>query len=449
MNVYNQKNTNNNIKNINSSQTKEKNKNNFAVLSNLEGNKNRFYSENQRNLTKFNSQKKIRKKEMTSKNKTNNDNKSNAILIDNNILKNYSNLIAKTSKCARNSRTSKNSEKSHHLSKPQLEIEINNINSTKVSKNMSKITGNKKYKKNISEHDLINNLLTSFANYNLPKSTNNTKINFSSKKKLSYDTNKNKNKTKIKRDNTFDSKMKQNKSNKNISKTRLPSDTKLFRSSSGYSYINSHLSQTNSFLSGNQSNHLGYISTWGNSPDLTSSNFANMIKTSNKKKGNNKHNKNGNKGPIIGKIIKNYKNNDLNCIFNMNLIPPVSSMNNMQDYLKNLYKMEYNSEYRYKKHKNNIENLKENNNNNIKRNKDKEKDKDKDKETKTKSNNDDYSQSKNTNTMTKTNESKTKKEKDSIDNIKYCTGDTPEEIHFYIINSVQNGKNMIHKLNKK
>ena len=181
MNVYNQNNINNNITNINSSQTKEKNKNNLAVLSNLEINKNRFYSENQRNLTKFNSQKKIRKKEMTSKNKANNDSKSNAILVDNNILKNYSNLISKTSKCALNSKTSKNSDKSHHLSKPQLEIEINNINSNKASKNKSKIAGNKKYKKNISEHDLINNLLTSFGNYNLPKSTNNTNINFSSK----------------------------------------------------------------------------------------------------------------------------------------------------------------------------------------------------------------------------------------------------------------------------
>ena len=446
MNVFNQNNANNNIINKNSSQTKEKNKNYLAVLSNLESNKNRFFSENQRNLTTFNSQKKFTKKEMNSKNKTNNDSKLNAILVDNNILKNYSNLIAKTSKCARSSKTSKSNNKSHFLSKPQLEIEINNINSNKVSKNISKITGNKKYKKNISEHDLINNLLTSFGNYNFPKSTNNTNINFSSKKKLSYDTNKNKNKAKMKRDNTFDIKMKQNKSNKNISKTRHSSDTKLLRSSSGYSYINSHLAQTNSFLSGNQSNHLGYISTWGNNPDLTNSNFANMIITSNKKKANNKHNKSGNKGPIIGKIIKNYKNNDLNCIFNMNLIPPVSPMNNMQDYLKNLYKMEYNSEYRSQKHKNNIEYKKENNSNK-KRNNDK--DKDKDKETKTKSNNDDYSQSKNTNTMTKTNESKTKKEKDSIDYIKYCIGDTPEEIHFYIINSVQNGKNMMFKLNKK
>ena len=167
-----------------------------------------------------------------------------------------------------------------------------------------------------------------------------------------------------------------------------------------------------------------------------------MVKTTTKKNSynKNKNKKNSSKGPLIGKIIKNYKNNDLNCIFNMNLIPPVSPINNIQDYFKNLYKIEYNSEYRVHKNKNSGEYKKENHNN-LKRNKDK------DKETKTKSNNDDYSQSKIT--MTKTNESKLKKEKDSIDNMKYCISDTPEEIHFYIINSVQNGKNMILKLNKK
>ena len=439
MNVlFNQNNINNKIGNINTSQTKEKNNNYLAEFLNSEINKNSYYSENQRNLIKFNSQKKIRKKEIISKNKTHNDSKVNAFLLDNNILKNFSNLIAKSSKFVRNSKTAKNNNKSHYLSKPQLEIEINHINSNNASKNKSKIASSKKYKKNISEHDLINNLLTSFGNYNLPKGINNANINFNKSK--------NKNRTKMKRENTFDSKIKpNNNNNKNISKTRHASDTKLLRSSSGYSYINSHLSQTNSFLSGNHSNHLEYISTWGNNPDMTNSNFANMIKSPNKKKDNkSKNKKNGNKGPFIGKIIKNYKNNDLNCIFNMNLIPPVSQINNMQDYFKNLYKIEYNSEYRSKKdiNKNNYD-YKKYNNSNIKRSKEKEKDK----ETKTKSNNDDYSQSKNT--MTKTNESKIKKEKDSIDNFKYCISDTPEEIHFYIINSVQNGKNMIFKLNKK
>ena len=436
MNVlFNQNNSH--IANINTSQTKEKNQNHLAVFSNLESNKNRYFSENQRNLTKFNSQKKIKKKEINSKNITHNDNKPNILLVDNNILKNYTNLIA------RNNKNKKYNNKSHCLSKPKLEIEINNINSNNISKNFSKNSGNKKYKKNISEHDLINNLLTSFTNYNMTKGINNMNINFSSKKKLSYD--KNKNKTRTKRENTLDNKAKQNKSDKNMARTRHASDTKLLRSSSGYSYIN-NFAQTNSFLNGNNSNHLGYISTWGNSPNMTNSNFANMVKTTTKKnsynKNKNKNKKNSSKGPLIGKIIKNYKNNDLNCIFNMNLIPPVSPINNIQDYFKNLYKIEYNSEYRVHKNKNSGEYKKENHNN-LKRNKDK----DKDKETKTKSNNDDYSQSKIT--MTKTNESKLKKEKDSIDNMKYCISDTPEEIHFYIINSVKNGKNMILKLNKK
>ena len=51
--------------------------------------------------------------------------------------------------------------------------------------------------------------------------------------------------------------------------------------------------------------------------------------------------------------------------------------------------------------------------------------------------------------MTKTNDiSRIKKEKDSIDNVKY-SNDSPEEIHFYVISSIQNGKNMENNLVKK
>ena len=116
----------------------------------------------------------------------------------------------------------------------------------------------------------------------------------------------------------------------------------------------------------------------------------------------------------------------------MNLIPPATHINNIQDYFKNLYKNEY-SDNRYKKI-----------NNHKKRslvNEDKEKEKEE------KINNDDYSHSKNT--MTKTNDiSRIKKEKDSIDNVKYYN-DSPEEIHFYVISSIQNGKNMENNLVKK
>ena len=397
------------IANINNSQSKEKSKNYLSVFSNIESSKNRYLSENQRNLTQFNS-KKIIKRESQSKNKSNIKTKNKAFLVssnDNNILKLYSNLYTKSSKIVKNGKNnSKN--KSYYLSKPQIEIEINNINNINNSKNLNKNPKIKKYKKNISEHDLVSKILTSFNNSNFPKSTNN-KIN----------------------------------NKKNMAKTRHASDTKLLRSSSVYSYIN-NMAKTNSFFNGNHSNNLGYISTWGNSPEMTNINYKSPNKKNN---GSNKKKNKTNKEPVIGKIIKNYKNNDLNCIFNMNLIPPISPINNIQDYFKNLYKIEYNSDYRVQKNKNNS-NIKKYNHN-IKRShkeSDMDRDKDGEKEIKTKSNNDDYSQSKNT--MTKTNESKFRKEKDSIENHKYCN-DSPEEIHFYVITSIQNGKNMICHLNKK
>ena len=434
-------NNNSNKSHINKSQSKEKNKNYIAVFSNLANSQNRYLSENQRNLTKFNSQKKIRKKE--SKNNNHKENKNNAFLIsfnDNNTnnikLNNYTNLLDKTSKGVK---TSKN--KSHCLSKPKLEIEINNSN------NFTRVTNNKKYKKNISEHDLVNNILNTFTNNNYQKGIN-IKLNFSSKKKLSHDNNKPRPKTDSA---TYNKKSKQNKSNnnkKNNERTKHSSDTKLLRSSSGYSSINHNLAQTNSFFNNNHSNQLGYISTWGNNNlEWTNTNLGNIVKLSNQKKSNNSKQKNkSNKGPIIGKIIKNYKNNDLKCIFNMNLMPPVTPINNIQEYFKNLYKVEYNNDNKVKK--TNKKNKKEKDSNEHKEKQEKnEKEKNKEKEIIRTKNNDDYNQSKNT--MTKTNDiSKIKKEKDSIDNQKYYN-DSPEEIHFYVISSIQNGKNMEYNLIKK
>ena len=214
-----------------------------------------------------------------------------------------------------------------------MEIEVNNRNKrNNISTNYSKISKNKKYKKNISEHDLVNNILNTFSNCNPQKGVN-IKLNFTSKKKLNTDkTNKNKTKT------------------KSSAKARHSSDTKLLRSSSGYSHINSKISQTNSFFSGNN-NKMGYVSTCGNNPDWTTKNFANIMKGSSKKNTNSKHNNNNkySKSPVIGKIIKNYKNNDLKCIFNMNLMQPVTPLNNIQQYFKNLYKLEYNSDNKVKK----------------------------------------------------------------------------------------------------
>ena len=323
-----------------------------------------------------------------------------------------------------------------------MEIELNNINtSNNISKNNSRINTNKKYKKNISEHDLVNSILNTFSNYNIPKGVN-LNINYSSKKNMSKD--------KIRNKSKGDYILYNNSSKKNIivnnmrdtTKNRHSSDTKILRSNSGYSYINNKLSQTNSFFNGNNQkkleNKLGYISTWGNSPDHTNTNLRNIIKYTNpNNKSKSKKQTKSNKGPIIGKIIKNYKNNDLNYIFNMNLIPPVSPINNIQDYIKNLYKFEYNSDGgRIKNNKRNNNSKKSKNNINEAR----------DKEMKTKTNNDDYSQSKNT--MTKTSEFSKKRERDSIENFKY-NNESPEEIHFYVISSIQNGKNRIYNLNKK
>ena len=419
---------NTNITSTNNSQTKVKNKNFLEIFSNLESNKNRHLSENQRNLTKFNSQKKIKKKDSLSKYKGQNDSKNNEFLVllkDNNIFKKYSNIIPKTSKVNKN----KNKSNSHYLSKLQLKIEINNMNnSKKVNTNYKKISTSKKYKKNISEHDLVNNILSSFTSY-IPKSTN-INPNFSSKKKCSYEKNKKtKSSENIYKDNLTNPNKAKN--SKNMGRTRQTSG-KLLRSSSGYTYSNNNFAQTNSFFGGNNSNYLGYISTWGNSPNLTNCNFGNLMKASNQKDSNNNRNNKSNKGPIIGKIIKNYKNNDLNCIFNMNLIHPISPLNNIQDYFKNMYKIEYNNDYRVSKNKNKKDNC-----NNVKRHKRRE--------IKTKYT-DDITQSKNT--MTKTSESKTKKENYSIDNLKYFN-DSPEEIHYYIISSIQNAKNMVSNLSQK
>ena len=258
-----------------------------------------------------------------------------------------------------------------------------------------------------------------FSNCNNSKAIN-IKSSIIDKKKLNSE----KNKLNSKSNNIYTADNRVSKQNKG----RHISDNKLLRSSSGYSYINSNLAQTSGFYNVNNSNQLGYISTCGNIPEWNNSNFANLMRISNQKSNNNNRNRiKSSKGPIIGKIIKNYKNNDLNCIFNMNLIPPASPANNIQDYLKNLYNIEYNSDYRIKKNK-----------------KKKEKEMEKDFNEKER---DEYTNSKNT--MTKTNDiSKIKKEKDSINSYKY-NNDCPEEIHFYVISSLQNSKNMEINLNKK
>jgi hypothetical protein len=416
------------IINKDKNQIKEQNNNHLSLLSNIGSNQNRHSSENQRNNTKFNSQKKV---------KNNNDFLISLNDINNIKLNNFSNLI-KTSKVMK-----KTKNKNHSLSKPKLEIEINNKNNKRI--HYSRIgNNNKKYKKNISEHDLVNNILNTFTDYNFTKNTNtNTNaniINHSSKKKIIYNKTKGKEKTNIITTNTND-KMSSCRKDRERTRSRRFSDPKLTKSSSGYSKANNniynHLTQANSFfkLNNNQSNKIGYgyISTYGNN---NTDYYGNAVKLSGKKSNNNNGNKYRNKSSksnVIGKIIKNYKKNDLNCIFNVNLIPPVTSLNNLQDYFNNLYKVEYSGE-------NVIKKKYVKNNKKINHNKEKE-----EKELKIR-NNEDYSHNNNT-MMTKTNDDLSKIKKDN--NFQKFCNDSPEEIHFYIISSIQNGNYMENNLNKK
>jgi hypothetical protein len=192
------------------------------------------------------------------------------------------------------------------------------------------------------------------------------------------------------------------------------------------------LTHGNSFFKVHNSNKLGYLLTYGNNnTEWSNSNIGKAMKLSGKKSNNNKiqKNKTSKADNIVGKIIKNYKKNDLNCIFNVNLIPPVTSLNNIQDYFNNLYKAEYNSENITKK---------KYSKNSKRRNRNKEKD---EKEGKIKIN-DDYNH--NNNTMMGTNDDASKNKNDKNILQKLCNY-SPEEVHFYIISSIQNGNNMLNK----
>ena len=377
-----------NISNIPRNNSKEKMQKYISSFSNFYINKNKNFliSDTQRNLAKFKSQKKPRQKDSYVKHFTENNPQN---FFENN--KNYS-LMRNNNNNSKSKLKNKQKNKSHGLLKANLEIETNPSNNIDniSTKNNSRINtnnnNNKRYRKNISEHDLVNNILNTFTNYNFPKNLN-PKINYSnysSKKKLNYNKNKSMNNNNI--TNGIKKPTKSTNNTGNINRPRTASDTKLFRSMSGYSYVNNNLFYTNSFFNGdnNQITNNNYIPTWSNNPEHN-----NKIKN--------------NKGPIIGKIVKNYKNNDLNCIFNMNLIPPMSPVNNIQDYFKNLYKVEYNGKKFEKSAK-------------------KEKEKDND-----------------------INDLKDLKDKKNKDEKIFSV----EEIHYYYINMIQNGKKMEKKLMKK
>jgi len=425
---YHQNTPSNNMANIQRSHSKEKPQKYISAFTNFSSHKNHInniLSENQRNINKLKTQKKLRQKDSYSKNLT--ENKHSTFFEYNNVnnikLKNFSNLMIKNSKIMRNlNNKSKNKtkNKSQSLLKPNLEIETHNSNTN--NDNMSTNThsrlntnNNRRYKKNISEYDLVNNILTTFTNYNFPKNVNpkiNNFTNYSTKKKISYN-----NKNKLGNNNNG---IKRNNNNINPSKAKTTSDTKLFRSSSGYSYINNNLICTNSFFNGFNGeipNQINYIPTWGNSPEYTNSN----INTNENNNNQNNSKQKNNKAPFVGKIIKNYKNNDLNCIFNMNLIPPMTSVNNIQDYFKNLYKLEYNGDRKNKKQDKNSKKEKENEGINLKIINEENKKVGNNKINETKNNND----------------------------IEGLCESSVEEIHYYYVYMIQGGKNLETKLIKK
>ena len=377
----------NNINKIKGSHSKEKTNKFLSTFNNFSSNQNQItnfiLSENQRNINKFKSQKKIKQKDSYSKNLT--ENKHSTFFDSNNInnikLKNYSNIMIKNSKLIRNMNSKnkyKTKNKSQSLLKPNIEIEtpnstntnhnIDNMSTNAHSRlNTNNNTNNKRYKKNISEHDLVKNNNNDMKRSLRQNGTNN--IN-------------------------------------NLNRPKTASETKLFRSSSGYSYINNNLFYTNSFFNGFNGdipNQVNYIPTWGNNQECNNN-------------GNNNKQKN-NKQPIIGKIIKNYKNNDLNCIFNMNLIPP-SSVNNIQDYFKNLYKVEYNGDGKNKKHEKNGKKEKDN------------------------------IEGINLKFINEENKRVMESKLNEIKNKKLCE-ESVEEIHYYYVNMIQEGKIFEKKLIKK
>ena len=105
----------------------------------------------------------------------------------------------------------------------------------------------------------------------------------------------------------------------------------------------------------------------------------------------------------------------------MNLIPPMTSVNNIQDYFKNLYKLEYNGDRKNKKQEKNSKKEKENEGINLKIINEENKKVGNNKINEINNNND-------------------------IEGI--CEGSV-EEIHYYYVYMIQGGKNLEAKLIKK
>ena len=448
----NEKNENNN---------KIKDVNNMPVFSDMKNNYYHYLSEKQRKQTYSNSNQKERKQINNSQNHNHAHNDSNPHLHDDNVINHACNIQQQNSNTNYFSKTSKfikdsKNKKSFSVSKPQIETEINFINNGNENnanyiriKNLKNIYNSNKLNTDNNITNITNNIMNIFGSYNIGKGGICMKLNI--------DNNNNKNKTKNKNNDSKKrqiSKEKQKTENneentkKNVINNKSlfnkqTSESKLIRSSSGYSFAN-NTGYTNSFLNGNiQYNPLGYTSTGGNLTENKIINFSNISGNRTKPKITKK--------PIMSKITKAKKNIELNGLFHLPMSPmSPHNINSIQDYLKNLYK------YYGKNAKKNINTYK---NNFASKNKNvfyKEKiiTEPKDKKYRTKIKHDEVNNKKNS--VSKNKETKNKKiEKNeqlkTSNNLQknFCHNcgkeeriiDTPEELHFYYVTNVQNGKN--------
>ena len=228
-------------------------------------------------------------------------NDSNPHLYNDNIInttyniqqKNFTNYFSKTAKFIKESNTKKN----FSTAKPQITKNINNYNNVHTDNNITNIT---------------NNIMNIFGNYNIAKGGLNMKLSYKNKnitkKTKKLNVSKKAQKSNEELENTQKSPKKAPINNKSLSHIKQTSEPKLIRSSSLYSFGN-NIIQANSFVNENiYQNPLGYTSTGGN---------------------------------ISKKFNINAKKNiDLNGLFQLQLSPSMSphNINNIQDYLKNLYK---------------------------------------------------------------------------------------------------------------
>ena len=458
----------------NNKQCNEKNDNNnkikdiniMPVFSDMKNNYYHYLSEKQRKPTYSNSNQKEHKNINNSQNRNNLQNDSNPHLHNDNVINTASNIQHQNSNSNYLSKTSKlikdpKIKKSFSVSKPQIETETNytnnsnenNINCARI-KNLKNIYNSNKINTDNNITNITNNIMNIFGNYNIGKGGICMKLNIDNHKNKNKSNSKNsdiKRKQKSKEKQKIENNEENNKKNVINNKSILnkqTSESKLIRSSSGYSFAN-NTGYTNSFLNGNtQNTPLGYTSTGGNLTENKIIHFSNISVNRTKQKLTKKH--------VMNKITKINKNVDMNGLFQLPISPSMSphNINSIQDYLKNLYK------YYGKNAKKNINSYK---NNPTSKNKNivyKEKiiTEPKDKKYKTKIKHDEINRK---NSVSRSKDMKNSKNENpktpkNLQKI-FCTNcgreerniNTPEELHFFYVANVQNGKKLANNFAEK